>query len=105
MAAIRSRPLDYLFTRRVSKFMSRISFPIYLVQCAVIISLSSWLVVWANDRGMLNEWTALAIAAISVVVTLIASWAFLPVENFATWVVKQIDRLLNRKPKAALATS
>jgi peptidoglycan/LPS O-acetylase OafA/YrhL len=105
MAAIRSRPLDYLFTRDVSKFMSKISFPIYLVHCAVIISFSSWLVVWANDRGMLNEWTALGIAAISVVVTLIASWAFLPIETFATWVVKQIDRVLNRKPKGALATS
>jgi hypothetical protein len=54
---------------------------------------------------MLNEWTALAIAAITVAATLILSWAFLPVENFATWVVKQMDRLLNRKPKAALATS
>lgn len=105
MAAIRSKPLDYLFTRRSSKFMSRISFPIYLVQCALIISFTSWLVVWANAQGLLNEWSALGIAIVSVIVTLVASWAFLPVENFATWVVKQIDRLLNRKPKAALATS
>ena len=86
-------------------FLSKISFPVYLVQCALIISLTSWLVVWVNDQGMLNEWTALAIAAVSMVATLIASWAFLPVENFATWVVKQLDRMLSRKPKAALATS
>jgi peptidoglycan/LPS O-acetylase OafA/YrhL len=103
-ATIRSRPLDYLFTRPVSMFMSRISFPIYLVQAALLISFSSYLVVRVNEAGMLNEWTALGIAAVSVAVTLIVSWAFLPVENFATWVVKQIDRL-TRKPKPALATS
>lgn len=105
MAAIRSRPLDYLFTRPASKFMSSISFPIYLTQAALLISFTSYAVVRVHDAGMLNEWTALAIAAVSVVATLIVSWAFLPVENFATWVVKQIDRLFNRKPKAALATS
>lgn len=105
MATIRSRPLDYLFTRRVSLFMSRISFPIYLVQCALIISFSSWLVVWAQAQGMLNEWSALGIVLASIALTLVVSWAFLPVETFATWVVKQIDRLLSRRPKAALATS
>jgi peptidoglycan/LPS O-acetylase OafA/YrhL len=105
VAAIRSRPLDYIFTRPVSKFMSKISFPIYLTQCALIISFSSWLVVVANAQGLLNEWTALAITIVSVILTLVVSWAFLPVETFATWVVKQIDRLLSRKPKPAVATS
>lgn len=99
MSAIRSRALDYLFTRRSSRFMSRISFPIYLVQCAVLISFTSYLVVRVDAMGLLSEWTALAIAAVSVVVTLVASWAFLPIETFATWTVKQIDRLLSRKPR------
>ena len=58
-----------------------------------------------NEAGMLNEWTALAVAIASVIVTLIVSWAFLPVETFATWVVKQIDRVLTPKPKAATATA
>jgi peptidoglycan/LPS O-acetylase OafA/YrhL len=105
IAAIRSRPLDRLFTTPSSRFMSRISFPIYLVQAALLISFSSYLVVQADSAGMLNEWTALGIAVASVIVTLVVSWAFLPVENFAVWVVKQIDRLLSRKPKAAVATS
>jgi peptidoglycan/LPS O-acetylase OafA/YrhL len=105
MAAIRSRPLDYIFTRPVSKFLSTISFPIYLVQCALIISFSSYLVVRINAAGLLNEWSALGIVATSVIVTLVVSWAFLPVENFATWVVKQIDRLLNRRPKPQPATA
>jgi peptidoglycan/LPS O-acetylase OafA/YrhL len=104
IATIRSRPLDYLFTRRSSKFMSKISFPIYLVQAALLISFSSYLVVRINDAGVLNEWTALAIAIASVVVTLIVSWAFLPIETFATWVVKQIDRVLTPKPKPVVAT-
>jgi hypothetical protein len=54
---------------------------------------------------MLNEWTALGITVVSVILTLVVSWAFLPVETFATWVVKSIDRLLSRKPKATLTTS
>jgi peptidoglycan/LPS O-acetylase OafA/YrhL len=105
MAAIRSRPLDYLFTRPASMFMSRISFPIYLVQCALLISFTSYLVVQVNKADALTEWTALAIAAISIVLTLVVSWAFLPVENFATWVVKQMDRLLRRRTNPAPATS
>lgn len=105
VAAIRSRPLDYIFTRPASKFMSKISFPIYLTQCALIISFSSWLVVVAQAQGMLNEWTALGITLVSIALTLVVSWAFLPVETFATWVVKGIDRLLSRKPKAASATA
>lgn len=101
ITAIRSRPLDYIFTLPVSKFLSKISFPIYLVQAALIISFSSWLVVQASAADMLNEWTALAIVAASIVVTLVVSWAFLPIEHFATWVVKWLDRL-NRKPKPAV---
>jgi peptidoglycan/LPS O-acetylase OafA/YrhL len=104
MATIRSRPLDWLFTKRSSKFMGRISFPIYLVQAPLLISFSSYLVVRVNEAGALNEWTALAIAVASVIVTLIVSWAFLPVETFATWVVKQIDRVLTPKPKPVAAT-
>jgi peptidoglycan/LPS O-acetylase OafA/YrhL len=105
IAAIRSKPLDYLFTRPSSKFMSKISFPIYLVQCALLISFTSYIVVQVDRADLLTEWTALGIAVASIVVTLIVSWAFLPVEVFATWVVKQIDRLLSRKPKPVAATS
>lgn len=105
MAAIRSKPLDYLFTRRSSKFMSKISFPIYLVQCALLISFTSYLVVRADDAGALTEWTAFGIVLASIVLTLIMSWAFLPIENFATWVVKQIDRLFSRNAKPTPATS
>jgi peptidoglycan/LPS O-acetylase OafA/YrhL len=101
VSAIRSRPLGHLFTRRSSRFMSDVSFPIYLVQCAVLISFTSYLVVRADEAGALTEWTALIIAIASVIVTLIASWAFLPIEKLATWVVKHIDRLLSRKPKPA----
>jgi len=105
MATIRSGLLDYVFTRRSSKFMGKISFPIYLVQAALLISFSSYLVVRVNAAGQLNEWTALAIAVASVIVTLVVSWAFLPIETFATWVVKQIDRVLTPKPKPAAATA
>jgi peptidoglycan/LPS O-acetylase OafA/YrhL len=101
MACIRSRPLDWLFTRPASRFMSRISFPIYLVQCAILISFTSWLVVIAHDSGSLTEWTALGIALVSTVLTLVVSWAFLPVETFATAVVKQLDRWLQPKREPA----
>jgi peptidoglycan/LPS O-acetylase OafA/YrhL len=90
-AAIRSTPLAGFLSNRVSRFMGRVSFPIYLTQCALLISLTSWLIVTFDGMGQLTEWTALAIVVISVVATLLASWAFLPIETFATWLVRRID--------------
>ena len=98
-AAIRSKPLEGFLTNRVSVFIGKISFPIYLVQCALLISLTSWLIIAVDAAGALTEWTALGIVAVSVVATLIASWAFLPVENLAVWLVRKLD--LPKRPATA----
>ena len=100
-AAMRSAPLSRMFSSPLSLFFGRISFPVYLVQGAVLISLTSWLIIWVNDAAALNQWTALAIVAVSVAVTVVASWAFMPVEHLAVWLVRRIDGAGKGRPRPA----
>lgn len=100
-SAIRATPIAGFLTNRLSRFLGEISFPIYLVQCALLISLTSWLIVAVHGGGWFNEWSALAIVVASTAATIIVSWAFLPVEKFSVWLVKQIDRPFKARAKAA----
>jgi len=60
---------------RLSTWLGDISFPIYLLQFAVIISLESWLVTVWSSRGAGPEWLPV-IALTAVVVTLLAACIF-----------------------------
>ncbi len=62
-----SRPMLFLMRSRLSRFLGRISFPLYAIQFAVFASFTSWAVVFANDRGMLTLWVAAAISGLSIV--------------------------------------
>jgi peptidoglycan/LPS O-acetylase OafA/YrhL len=87
--AYTQRSLKAFFSSAVSRFLGVISFPIYLLQFQVLISLMSWLVVRdyaahrQADHGML-----LSFAAIAVVVTIVAAWLFSKAERLA---LKAID--------------
>ena len=60
---------------RLSTFVGDLSFPVYLVQFAVIISFESWLVtVWSEHRAA-TAWLPL-IGVSAVLVTLLVAWIF-----------------------------
>jgi peptidoglycan/LPS O-acetylase OafA/YrhL len=67
---------------RLSTWAGDVSFPIYLLQFAVIISLESWLVTLWGARGADPVWLPL-IALSAVVTTVLAAWMFRWVEKSA----------------------
>jgi peptidoglycan/LPS O-acetylase OafA/YrhL len=81
---------------RLSTWVGDISFPVYLVQFAVIISFESWLVaVWSAHRAG-TGWLPL-IGAAAVVVTLVAAWIFRQAErSILSYVDGIVLRVLRR---------
>ncbi len=76
------RQLRCFLRGRLSTWVGDVSFPIYLVQFAVIISLESWLVMEWSGRGADPAWLP-CIALATVAATLIAAWAFRAAERLA----------------------
>ena len=81
LGAIHASPLaTRAFRSGPSRLLGRLSFPLYLVHFAVIISFTSWAILWADAHGGLTEARALAIGLASVAVALVGAVAFEPVE-------------------------
>jgi peptidoglycan/LPS O-acetylase OafA/YrhL len=76
-----NRRLCAAFTSRISQSLGRISFPLYLIQFPVLISITSYAICYAGSRGMLLPWTIVAISVTSVLVCLAAARAFAPIER------------------------
>ena len=100
-----SLPAQRALTWSVSQFLGRISFPLYLVQFAVIVSLSANLIVWTNATGQLNATSAILIAAGSVLVSVALATMFLPVELATLALLRRLERrrTASRLPVAATA--
>jgi peptidoglycan/LPS O-acetylase OafA/YrhL len=64
------------FRSRISRILGDLSFPIYLVQFPVIISLMSWLLVRASREGALSRATIFTIAIETIAATLILAKIF-----------------------------
>ena len=80
---------------RVSMFLGKISFPIYLVQLPILVSLTSYLIAWSSRNGFINSpITACAICMTSVVACILAALAFEPVEIFTKLVGDLLVRVV-----------
>lgn len=66
---------------KLSQFMGRVSFPLYLVHFAVLVSLTSWLIVRAGADGTVTFTETFIIAGVSAIVSLVCAVMFLPVEK------------------------
>jgi peptidoglycan/LPS O-acetylase OafA/YrhL len=82
------------FTTRLSHALGRISFPLYLVQFPVLISVTSYAICYAGSRDLLRPWEIAAISATSVLACLAAARAFDPVERFTRWLGNAITSLI-----------
>jgi peptidoglycan/LPS O-acetylase OafA/YrhL len=80
----------------LSRWLGDVSFPIYLVQFAVMMSFESWLAtVWSN-RQLGTEWV-IAIGLSSVAVTLLVGWLFRHAERVSlSFVDARVLRLLRK---------
>ena len=82
MCVLFSMPAANAFLRApLSQFLGRISFPLYLVQFAVIVSPMSAAIGYAERHGGLDRPMAYLIGVAAVGVTIVAAYAFLPVER------------------------
>jgi len=82
-------PLGRFLGNRVSRFLGDISFPLYLVQFVVLITLTSWLAVALVDPQLPSRPVLYGIAAAGVAASLLLAWGFSVVE-------RQALRLSNR---------
>jgi peptidoglycan/LPS O-acetylase OafA/YrhL len=88
--AYSQRRLKTFFSNGLSRFLGIISFPVYLLQFQVLISLMSWLVVRQSEpKVQLDYVSLLSFAAITVAVTIVAAWGFSRIERLA---LSAIDR-------------
>jgi peptidoglycan/LPS O-acetylase OafA/YrhL len=74
-------PLVRILENRLSAFMGRISFALYLVHFVVLITLTSALILWFNRQGPLGLSQCLFIASVSVVAAVFLAWLFAKVEK------------------------
>jgi peptidoglycan/LPS O-acetylase OafA/YrhL len=81
-----NRTLCAAFRCRVSRWLGRLSFPLYLIQFPVLVSVTSYAICLAAARGSLHGWVLAAIGTGSLLVCLAAAWAFTPVERLTQWV-------------------
>lgn len=86
-----NRSLVGFFSSPLSRFLGRVSFPLYLTHFAVLASLSSWLIVQAHEAGGIGLTSALAICVISAAACLALATVFEPVERF---LLSRIDHAL-----------
>jgi peptidoglycan/LPS O-acetylase OafA/YrhL len=81
------------FGNSVSRWLGRISFPIYLLHFSVICSFTSYLIVRSNRTGVLDSSHALLIGAATVAVVFAAAVVF---ERLERATLRQVDRLVRR---------
>jgi peptidoglycan/LPS O-acetylase OafA/YrhL len=82
------------FRSGISRFLGKISFPLYLVQFSVLISFTSAAIVFANGHGGLNWLSISIVSALSIIVSLSASIIFLPMEQMTHTICDFIGRLV-----------
>ncbi|MEO7221011.1 MAG: acyltransferase [Devosia sp.] len=96
-----SLPAQRFLNTGISQFLGHISFPLYLVQFAVIVSHSANLIVWVHTAAALTTSTALLIAAGSVVASLVLATLFLPIELGTLALLRRFNA--RRVPRVSVA--
>lgn len=110
MFAVYASPsLCAFFSGRLSRALGRISFPLYLIQFPVLMSIGSWLIVAAGGDGPLSLAAVWAVSLASVAACVLAAIAFAPIETLARGCGDALVALLGlargRRPARAGAAS
>jgi len=87
-----------VFEARLSAFLGRVSFPLYLVQLPVISSISSYAFITMTNAQVPGWLVSVAVLAISVTVTIALAVAFLPIETTAIRTSRMISELFLNPP-------
>jgi peptidoglycan/LPS O-acetylase OafA/YrhL len=90
-----NKSISYFFAETtISQALGKISFPLYLVQFGVLISLMSLLVVTAEAHGGLSSGVIWGVALLTITASLVAAFLFLPVERLTHRLSNKLALLL-----------
>jgi peptidoglycan/LPS O-acetylase OafA/YrhL len=92
------------FQSPTSRFLGRISFPLYLTHGMVICSLSSWLTVILNQSGYSVNVIAWIVIPITIIISIGIAVIFEPVESIAISWSHRISKIILRRKNIELIT-
>jgi len=99
-----STPLQRLLQVPLSRWLGRVSFPLYLVHGLVICGPISWLLLHLHAIGLPDLWVAMVLVPTTLALSLLAAQAFLPIEQLAVRVSHETSTVVfARLPKTAAA--
>jgi peptidoglycan/LPS O-acetylase OafA/YrhL len=101
VACVYANPVVTSFFRsRFSVFLGELSFPMYLLQFPVLVSLTSWLILKAQAAGQLTLLVASSIGLLSVLASLALAWLFrLGEKRFLSALNRRISDWLSDNPQ------
>ncbi len=77
-----NRALSHFFEMKISQLLGKLSFPVYLVHLAVLVSVTSWMIVRLPAAPTFTD--ALWIGGAGVLISYLAAFMFLPVEKLTS---------------------
>ncbi|WP_331712969.1 acyltransferase family protein [Legionella lansingensis] len=87
-----SQRLSAFFSNRVSLFLGKISFPLYLIHVPIYCTFSSWLISWLYGLGFNQLQTYSMVYLTSLPLVIISAYFLYPMERFAIDVSRRISR-------------
>lgn len=90
--------LKHFFSNKVSLFLGKISFPLYLIHLPLVCSFSSYLFLTLPTYGFSHQATSNIIVATTVPLGIFLAWAIYPIETFSVKAAKIISEKLMRIP-------
>lgn len=85
--------IKLFFSNKISSFLGRISFPLYIVHVPVVCSCTSYFIVYFGDKYIERIFL---LSFSTIVLSLFLAWLFYPVERFAVFSSAKIARILMR---------
>ncbi len=106
LGVVLNKTAQTLLQAPLSRWLGRISFPLYLVHGLVICGPTSWGILELHKLGMSGTFMVGLLVPTTIIMSLIAAWLFLPIEALAVrtshWVGEAGVRLVTvRKPGRA----
>lgn len=98
------RATHRFFDNALSRWLGLISFPLYLVQFPVLVSLTSWLLLAAAQPGGQPPtfWALMVIAVVSVAACVVAAMLFQPIETRLRHAAERVVRCFYDRIRLAL---
>jgi peptidoglycan/LPS O-acetylase OafA/YrhL len=84
--------LKSFFSNCLSRFLGRISFPLYLIHMIVISSWSSYLFLYLPDYGYEHQDVANIIVVTTLILSILLAWIICPIENFSVKSAKYLSK-------------